>query len=260
MPFTTNSDVRIHWALDGDDDKPAVVLLNSIGTDMSLWDDVLPFLRSSFHLLRIDTRGHGQSDAPKGDYSLRLLAEDIAAVMDDVGIPRAAVAGVSLGGMMAMELALKYPARVSALALICTSAAMDKASWETRIETVRREGTQAIAGMAVGRFLSAPFAASHPQVVARMQHSIEAQADDGYAGAGAAIRDMALLDRLFAIHAPALVITGAADISTPFSGHGDILVSRIPEAQHREVEGAHLPPIEAPEALAAALKSFFAPS
>jgi 3-oxoadipate enol-lactonase/4-carboxymuconolactone decarboxylase len=256
MPFTTRDGVRLYWKLEGATDRSPLVLLNSIGTDMGLWDRALPHLLPAFRLLRIDTRGHGASDAPAGDYSLPMLADDIVAVMDDAGIANAAIAGVSLGGMIAMQLALDHPERATALGLVCTSVAMDKASWVARIETVRSEGTGAIADMAIGRFLSAPFAKQHPEIVDAMKSAIAAQSDAGYAGAGAAIRDMALADRIAGIAVPTLIVTAAADVSTPYAGHGERLVSAIPGAVHVGLAGAHLPPIEDPAALAGALRSF----
>lgn len=254
MPFTTHEGARLYWRMDGAADRPVLVLLNSIGTDMSLWDAAIPHLLPAFRLLRIDARGHGASDAPAGDYSLALLAGDVAQIMTDAGVDRAAVAGVSLGGMVAMQLALDHPERVDALALICTSATMDSASWAARIDTVRGQGTGAIAEMAIGRFLSAPFVERHPEIADSLKRAIAAQADDGYAGAGAAIRDMALIDRIGGIAVPTLVVTGAVDISTPYAGHGEHLVAGIAGARHASVAGAHLPPIEAPAQLAAALR------
>ncbi|WOF43051.1 3-oxoadipate enol-lactonase [Sphingopyxis indica] len=256
MPFTTRDGVRLYWKVEGAANRPPLVLLNSIGTDMGMWDRALPYLLPAFRLLRMDTRGSGASDAPSGDYCLAMLAADVAAIMDDAGIDRAAIAGVSLGGIVAMQLALDHESRVSALGLICTSAAMDKAAWAARIETVRKVGTAAIAEVAIGRFLSAPFVSRHPEIVDAMKDAIIAQADAGYAGAGAAIRDMALSDRLAFINVPTLVLTGAVDISTPYTGHGDRLVSAIPGAVHVEVAGAHLPPIEEPAAVAGVLRSF----
>ncbi|MEG3174577.1 alpha/beta fold hydrolase, partial [Sphingomonas sp. ZB1N12] len=115
MPFAIRDDVRLYWKLDGARDLPVLILLNSIGTDMGLWDTSVPHLLPAFRLLRIDTRGHGASDTPDGDYSLAMLADDVVAVMDAAGVQTAAVAGVSLGGMIAMELALTHPARIIAL-------------------------------------------------------------------------------------------------------------------------------------------------
>lgn len=256
MAFTDRDGVRLYWRLDGADDRPALVLLNSIGTDMGLWDAMVPLLLPAFRLLRIDMRGHGASDAPGGDYDMPMLASDIAAVMTDAGIERAAIAGVSLGGMAAMQLALDHPGRVGALALICTSAAMDPASWEARIEAVRRGGTGAIAGLAIERFLSPAFTRHHPELADGLKRGIALQSDDGYAGAAAAIRDMALIDRLGDIAVPTLVVTGTADISTPYADHGEYLVRHILGARHRSLDCAHLPPIEAPAALVASLIAF----
>lgn len=259
MPFTTRDNVRLYWKLEGQENRPALLLLNSIGTDMSLWDAALPALRTSFRLLRTDMRGHGASDAPEGDYSLPMLAADAAAILDEAGIAQAAVAGVSLGGMTAMQLALDHPGKISALALICTSAQMDPTAWETRIGIVRGQGTAAIADMALDRLLSPAFAARHPEIVDGLKRGIAAQSDTGYAGAGAAIRDMAVAARLGDIRVPALVVTGESDISTPFAGHGDRLLAGLQDARHAELASAHLPPIEAPSALAAALQHFLLP-
>jgi 3-oxoadipate enol-lactonase / 4-carboxymuconolactone decarboxylase len=110
--------------------------------------------------------------------------------------------------------------------------------------------------MAIGRFLSAPFLEQHPEIADAMAGAIVAQSDAGYAGAGAAIRDMELRDRIGTIAVPTLVVTGAVDISTPYAGHGERLVSAIPGALHVGVAGAHLPPIEDPAALAGALRDF----
>ncbi|WP_288338629.1 3-oxoadipate enol-lactonase [uncultured Sphingomonas sp.] len=256
MAFTLCDGVRLHWRLEGAVDRPVLVLLNSIGTDIGLWDRTVPLLLPAFRLLRIDTRGAGGSDAPEGDYSLAMLAADVAAIMADAGVDRAAVAGVSLGGMVAMQLALDHPSRVAALALICTSATMDPAAWTARIDTVRQQGTAAIADMAVGRFLSPGFATQHPEIADSLRDGIARQSDAGYAGAGAAIRDMALAERIGEIAVPTLVVTAMLDVSTPYAGHGEHLLAAIPDVHHVGVDGAHLPPIEAPAALATALRQF----
>ena len=257
MPFATCDGVRTYWRLDGSDGCPPLVLLNSIGTDMSLWDAAMPYLLPAFRPLRLDMRGHGASDAPTGDYTLSMLSDDVVAVLDAAGIDTAVVAGVSLGGMVAMQLALDHPERVGGLALICTSPAMDPRSWDDRIEKVRREGTAAIAAMAIERFLSEPYRTAHPGTVEGMYRALVAQPDHGYAGAGAAIRDMRLSHRIPGLAVPTLVVTGELDISTPFKGHGERLVSSIPGARHVSLVSAHLAPVEAPAALGAALRQAF---
>lgn len=256
MPFTTNQGVRLYWKLDGAAQAPALVLLNSIGTDMGLWDSTLGSLSQRFRVLRIDTRGHGASDAPEGDYDLAGLANDVVAVMDAASIETAAIAGVSLGGMIAMQLALDHPARVNALALVCTSATMDSTAWADRIAKVRAEGTAAIADLAMGRFLSPGYVRTHPAIAEGLRGALVAMADAGYAGCGAAIRDMALIERLPGIGVPVLVVAGDRDTSTPYAGHGEHLVAAIPGAQVVHLDAAHLAPIESPAALASALTRF----
>ncbi len=117
-------------------------------------------------------RGHGASDAPDGDYSMEELAADALAVLDAAGLEQCAVAGVSIGGMIAMAMALQAPERVNALALICTSAEMDRDMWSQRVATVRNEGTQAIADIALERFLTPSFAHNNPQVKQSLRRGI----------------------------------------------------------------------------------------
>jgi 3-oxoadipate enol-lactonase/4-carboxymuconolactone decarboxylase len=257
MPYATREGCRLHWKLDGKADRPALLLLNSIGTGMELWDRALPHLLPAFQLLRMDTRGHGASDAPAEDYSMQALAEDAIAVLDAAGIDKAFVAGVSLGGMVAMQLALAEPERVCGLALICTSAKMDSCAWRDRIERVRAGGTAAIADLVMGRFLSPGFIGSDPAIERSLRRGLVEMADDGYAGAGAAIRDMDLLERLPGIRTPTLVVAGEKDISTPFAEHGARIASAVPGARTAHLNCAHLAPVEAPAALAEALRSFF---
>ncbi|MGH6744938.1 3-oxoadipate enol-lactonase [Novosphingobium sp. PhB55] len=253
MAFTHVPGASLYWKRDGRDHAPALVLLNSIGTDMDLWDAVLPHLQDRFALLRIDTRGHGASVAEPGDFSMARLAEDVLAVADAAGIARFSPAGVSLGGMIGMELALRAPQRMEKLVLVCTSATMDSASWNDRIGTVRTEGMAAIADLAMGRFLSD---AAAPALFESVRRQLLGMDPQGYAGCGAAIRDMDLGPRIPAIAAPTLVVTGTRDSSTPFAGHGEHLVQSIPGAAHVSLEAAHLAPLEAPGALAGALASF----
>lgn len=256
MPFAIRDGVRLYWKLEGATDRPPLLLLNSIGTDLSLWDAAVPQLLQYFQLLRMDIRGHGASDAPAGDYALEELACDVLVVLEAAGIERTAIAGVSLGGMIAMEIALRAPERVSALALICTSAEMDRDSWAARVEKVRSEGTATIADLATGRFLSPSFASSHPAIAETIRRGLINMAANGYAGAAAAIRDMNLADRICAITAPTLVISGTQDVSTPPAGHGQRIASTVPAAEAMQIDCGHLAPVEAPAGIAAALIRF----
>ncbi|AOF96362.1 alpha/beta fold hydrolase [Sphingobium sp. RAC03] len=253
MAFCQRPGANIYWKRDGRDAAPALVLLNSIGTDMDLWDGVLPHLRDRFALLRIDTRGHGGSVAEPGDYSLGMLADDVLAVADAAGFDSFSIAGVSLGGMIGMEVALHAPGRIKKLLPICTSATMDSALWNDRIAKVRGEGMAAIADLAMGRFLSD---ATEPAIYEAVRRQLLSMDAEGYAGCGAAIRDMDLGDRIAGVTCPTLVVTGSRDTSTPLEGHGEHLLTYIPGAAHVALEAAHLAPLEAPDALAGVITSF----
>ena len=227
MPFATNGHCRLYWRWNGARDRPPLLLLSSIGTDLGLWDRVIAQLSSRFGVLRMDCRGHGASDAPPGDYTLDLLATDAQAVMTAAGIESAFVCGISLGGMIAMTLALQAPARVRGLILACTSAQMDRGLWQRRLDAVTQEGTQAIADMALQRFFSEAFRKTHPQVVESVRTALLGMDSAGYAGCCAAIRDMSILAALGEIKVPTRVIAGAQDVSTPFEGHGALIVKAI---------------------------------
>jgi 3-oxoadipate enol-lactonase/4-carboxymuconolactone decarboxylase len=256
MPFLTNAGARLYWRTDGEASKPPILLLNSIGTDLATWDRALPHLLPHFRVLRMDTRGHGASDAPAGEYSLDLLADDAAAVLDAAGVSSAMVCGVSLGGMIATTLALKAPARLTALVAACTSPKMDAEAWRARIAAVRSGGTASIAEAALGRFFAPAFTKAHPEVVGGVAAGLLDMSDDGYAACAAAIRDMDLPPRLAEIAVPTLVIGGERDVSTPFAEHGRLIAEGIPGARTVLLDAAHLAQIEAPSAFAAAVTSF----
>lgn len=251
-----NDGTRLYWRLDGATDRPVLVLLNSIGTDIGLYDRAAPMLMERFRLLRIDTRGHGASDAPRADYDLEQLAGDTLAVIETAGVRPAIICGTSLGGMIAMEMALAAPAHVPALVLACTSAQMDPVAWQTRIDRVRSQGMDAIVDMALERFFSERFRQADPAAVGSVRSGVSLTNPDGYVGCAAAIRDMKLLPRLSRITAPSLVICGALDVSTPFDGHGALVAEALVDARSVFLETGHLPAVEDPEGFAQAINGF----
>lgn len=256
MAYAHNGPIRLYWREDGPPERPALLLLHALGTDLALWDRTLPYLNAHFRVLRMDTRGHGASDVPAGDYRLEQLAADALAVLDAAGAPRAVVCGLSLGGMVALQLALGAPQRLAGLICACSSAQMDRAAWEARLQSVRSGGTASIEPAALQRFFSAAFARTHPELTAGVRATLLATDAGGYAGCAAAIRDMDLLERLSAITTPTLVISGSHDVSTPYATHGARLVAGIAGARHIELDAAHMACYEAPAEFAAAIIEF----
>lgn len=258
MSFTINEGARIHWRLQGARRSPALVLLHSIGTDLTIYDSTAQLLSDDFLVLKVDLRGHGASDATDGEYSLDLLARDVLAAMTDAGIERAIVCGTSLGGMVAMALVQLAPERVSGLVLANTSAAMDPALWPERVATARVHGVAPILAGWAGRHLSPGWMHAFPGRVESLEHAFAAIDPHGYVGCAAAIRDMAVLPGLARVTAPTLVIGGDEDIATPFTGHGDRIAATIPGAEVALLPAGHLACLEQPERFADTIKAFAA--
>lgn len=246
MPFVHREGARLYWRIDGHPDRPPLVLLNSLGTDHSLWDPVMPGLLRRFRVLRLDKPGHGASEARPGDYSIEQLGRDVLAAMDAAGAARAHLCGVSIGGMIAMWLAANAPQRVDRLVLSNTSAKLASEGFVERIRLVRSGGLAAIADTVLGRFFTAGFVARADE----RYHSVRTvllQVDpEGYIGCCAALRDMDLRPLLPGITAPTLVITCRDDPSTP-AAMGEAIATAIPGAQRVELSFAHIPFVEIPQ-------------
>lgn len=258
MGFAVRSGVRLYWRLEGASDLPVLVLLHPLGSDLNSWDRTLPWLTRQLRVLRLDLTGHGASDTQAGDHSLQSLAADVVAVMDAARVSQAAICGLSLGGMVAMSLALSAPERVSALVCACTSPRMDAKLWAERIATIRSQGLAAVAEAALQRYFSPEFAQAHPEITGTIRTALLGMDAEGYAGCAAAIRDMDLIPRLGQIRAPTLVISGEHDVSTPLRGHGERLLAGIAGARGIELPAAHFAALEMPEAFANAVCAFVA--
>lgn len=248
---------RLHHALSGPEGAPALVLVNSLGTDLRLWDGFLPHLAGRWRVLRWDFAGHGLSEPMTGRYSIEGHAADLAALMRICGIGRAAVLGVSVGGLIAQALATAEPSMVRGLVLADTAAKIgNSASWNDRIGDIRARGMAGIAEVILERWFPTAWRAAHPAELALWRMMVARQPADGYIGTCEAIRDADLTDAAARIAAPALVIAGLEDKATPpelVRG----LARLIPQALLAEIEGAgHLPMVDAPEAMAAAVNPF----
>jgi 3-oxoadipate enol-lactonase len=240
----------------GPAEAPTLMFLNSIGCDRRLWDSQVAALADGFRCLVFDTRGHGGSDAPAGDYTLDQLGRDALAVLDAAGAGAAHVCGLSLGGLVAQWLAIQAPERVATLALADTASRIGSTeSWEARRSLVLDQGLEIIADMAMQRFFSTPFREARPQAVAEWRDRLAAGSAQGYAGCCAALRDADVTAELARITAPTLVICGEDDISTP-PEQARALATAIPGAVVRVIPAAaHLANLEQPDAFNAALRA-----
>jgi 3-oxoadipate enol-lactonase/4-carboxymuconolactone decarboxylase len=255
MPFIRRDGVRIWWRSDGDAERPALLLANSLGTDLALWDPVLPQLAERFRVIRYDMRGHGASEASAGDYTIELLARDALAVADAAGAERFSFAGISIGGMVGQWLGAHASHRLDKLVLSNTSSRLPTDVWAARIDAVRKGGTAAIADAVLARWFTPAFLAKRPPRVATARSTLEAVDAQGYVGCCAAIRDMDQGATAASIRAPTLVIVGSHDAATP-KAHGEALAAAIPSATFVELDAAHIPVIEVPGAFVNALLGF----
>jgi 3-oxoadipate enol-lactonase len=251
------SAVAVSYTVDGVPDAPVVVLSNSLGATRGMWDPQAPALAERYRVVTYDTRGHGESPAPAGPYTLDDLVDDLVALLDEVGAERAHVAGLSLGGMIAMRLAIREPHRVDRLAVLCTSARPDPQPFLDRAALVRSGGTAPLAPVVAGRWLTPPYAAEHPDLVARLEAMIAAADDEGYAACCEVVARLDLRADLARITAPTLVVSGAEDPALP-PEHQRVIADGIPGAELLTVSpGAHLANLEQPLQVTGALLSHF---
>jgi 3-oxoadipate enol-lactonase len=249
---------RLFFTVEGPPDAPALMLSNSIGTTSSLWDRQAGPFAKAFRVVRYDTRGHGRSSVPSGDYTMEQLGRDALAVLDAAGARRAHVCGISLGGIIAMWLGVHAPDRVDRLVLANTGARVGTFEmWQQRIAAVRANGMTPIAEVTPSRWFTEGFRQRAPEIVATFTAMVAACPPDGYAGCSAAIRDTDLRADVRTIAAPTLVITGAADPATPPSD-GVFLSEQIPGARRVELQAAHLSNVEQAEAFTGAVLDFLA--
>jgi 3-oxoadipate enol-lactonase len=210
----------------------------------------------SRRVLSYDTRGHGASDAPPGDYSIDRLSRDLVSLLDHVGIARADLAGVSIGGLTGLWLGVHAPDRVRRLVLANTAARIVTVEfWSDRMRLVAAEGLAALADATMERWFTPEFRAAQPATVARMRATLLASPVLGYLGCCAALRDADLRTEAGRVLAPTLVVTGAHDRSTP-SADGLWLADTIPDAHHVEFDAAHLTNVECASAFTDAVQAF----
>lgn len=240
MSYADLSQARLYYVIDGPDDAPVLVLSNSLGTCADMWARQIPELSRRFRVLRYDTRGHGKSSVPDGQYSFAQLGGDVAELLEHLRIERAHFCGLSMGGITGMWLALAHPQRLSKLVLCNTAAYIGPPeNWTNRAGAVERDGVGSIAPAVVDRWLTPDFAAKRPELVKYLRQMLSATDARGYAANCLAVRDADLRERVRDIQLPTLVIAGSGDLPTP-PRDGQYLAKAIPGARYVELEAAHI--------------------
>jgi 3-oxoadipate enol-lactonase len=234
--------IQINYELYGEEGAPVVMLSHPLGCNMDVWQPQLGPLGARFRLLRYDLRGHGESDAPRGPYTLELLAEDAAGLLDALGIDAAHFVGLSIGGMIGQGLAMNHSQRVRRLALCDTSPILPPPAHpvlQERIDRAREKGLAALVQETMERWFTASYLAKKPPAFGEIRNQFLATPQAGYIGCSEAIRGLNYLERLKEITHPTLIIVGEDDPGTPVSAaesiHERIAGSRlvvIPRASH----------------------------
>lgn len=260
MPFANVNGVRLFYRLEGQAGKPVVIFSHSIGTDHAMWAPQAANLLPHFQILRYDTRGHGASDAPSGEYSVEMLGRDALALADSLEIGKFAWCGLSMGGAIGQWLAVNAPDRLTKLVLANTSPQfVPRSNWENRINAVKQGGMSSIADLAMQRFFSAETVSRNEPFVGSAKSVLVGTNAVGYLGCCAALRDFDSRKWLPQIHVPTLVISGDRDLPTPWEGHSEIFAREIPGAQSVRLPAAHLSNLERPRSFSAVLFGFLLP-
>lgn len=256
MPKIQANGIQLYYTLAGPADAPLVMLSNSLGTRLEMWDAQVPALAERYRVLRYDSRGHGRSDAPPGPYTIDLLADDALGLLDALGIERAHFCGLSKGGMVGQVLGARHGERLISLALCSTACHMPARDlWDERIRVATERGMAALADGVVERWFTEAFRREPSITVDRVRQMIIDTPAHGYAGCCAAIRDMDLRELITGIRVPTLVVVGEDDPATPPEKAREIQ-ARIPGAQLEVIpQAAHLVNIEQDVAFDAALAS-----
>lgn len=262
MPHVRANGIDIHYRIDGDGapTRPWLVFSHAIACNLTMWDAQAEEFSRALNVLRFDTRGHGATSAPPGDYSLELLADDVKALLDTLGIARCHFVGLSMGGMIGQMAALRSPLGFTSLTLADTTsryATEARATWEQRIAAVMTpQGMNAAVPATLERWFTAGFRQMRPDVTAKVGAMIRATPVAGYVGCARALSRLNLTARLGAIACPTLVIVGEEDHTTPLAMAEDIMRA-IPDARLERIPNAsHLSNMEQPDRFNAALRAF----
>ena len=258
MKIRTN-DIETRYTIEGE--GPWLAMSHSLACNVSMWDEQAKLLSRDYKVLRYDTRGHGESSAPPGPYTLEQLADDAKALFDALGIKRTHWIGLSMGGMIGETFALRYPGFFRSMVLADTTSRRPpnaEQMWGERVKAAREKGMEAVREGTLARWFTEPFRKARPDVMDRIGRDILATPVEGFAGCCDAIARVDVLDRLKEIDCPALVIVGEHDHGTP---------PEMARAIHENLRGselviipsaAHLSNIEQAQMFNEAVSSFLA--
>ena len=257
MPtITTDDGCPLNVQIEGREGAPVLMLSNSLGTDLHMWDDQAGEFAKHFRLIRYDRRGHGKSGATKGPYNFGLFGRDILKILDTLNIRKVNWCGLSMGGMDGQWLGANAADRVEKLVLANTNFYYaDKSPWGDRIKTVRDHGLAHIVGPNMERWFTKGFRERAPQTMERMTKMFLGSNLDGYIGCVEAVRDMDFRESNPRIAAPTLVIVGKQDPATP-PDRGEEIARTVKNGKVATLDASHISNVEQPKAFTEAVLNF----
>lgn len=249
--------IDIHYSIEGE--GPWITLSHSLACDASMWDPQIDMLKKNFKVLRFDTRGHGQSAAPDGEYTLDQMADDVHGLFGMLGITRSHWMGLSMGGMIGQAFALKYPGMFLSMILADTTSRQPPngaAMWGERIQTAKTKGMDALVDGTLARWFTDGYRAANPDVMSGIGKVIRNTPAAGYAGCCAAISQINLTERLKEIKCPTLILVGEQDHGTPVEASRTIQAN-LPGAELLVIpSAAHISNIEQSAVFNVAIRDF----
>lgn len=252
----TSDGCRIAYRFDGSANKPVLLLSNSIGTDLTMWDPQIEKFSEHFRVLRYDSRGHGDSDVPGGSYSVDRLGRDAIELLDALNISRVHFCGLSLGGMVGQWLGIHAPERIDRLILCNTSAYLGPAEpFAARIASVLKANRAETAEMFLRNWFPPNLLDANGPMVTKARVMLEATDPQGFAGSYAAVRDMDLRRTIALISGPTLVIAGQYDTVT-LPSHSELIAATVPGAKLIRLPVVHLSNVEAPDEFMSSILEF----
>jgi 3-oxoadipate enol-lactonase len=259
MPFAPVEGGQIHYRLDGKQESPVLVLSNSLGTDLSMWDAQVPAFTEHFRVLRYDSYGHGASTFTMGGFKIDRLGQDVVRLLDHLGIAAVSFCGLSVGGLVGQWLGLNAAKRLGKLVLCNTAAQIGTSdSWNSRIDAINKGGLASISKSILERWFTPPFHEREPGIVSRFRKILETTPPESYIATCTAIRDADLRGEVSKIRAKTLVIAGTQDKATPPEG-GRYLAERIVASKYVEFNTAHLSNVELPQRFSEEVLKFLIP-
>jgi len=251
---------KLHSAVSGLANGPGLLLSNSLGTSMNMWNPLLPVLEKHFKVVRYDTRGHGQSPASAAPYSFEDLVSDAFSVMDSHGLSKASVMGCSLGSMTALGMGLGQPERVERI--VCTAARADapppfKQSWDDRIAVLDEKGMAGLWEGSLANWLTPAFKEAQPNEVEQLKHEFLLTKPEGYRGCAAALKNLDYLKDLNKLQVPTLFVAGSEDKGAAPTTMQE-MATASPNGQFYLVpDCGHIVAMNNTNSLATAVKEFF---